>query len=333
MTGLDAAAVKAAFRRQRFAVREAEADGVRYLYGDRHRWTKLATLISHMGLILFLIAGVVTWRFGDEQGLVVGEGDTLTVQPIGTPGLAARQELPVRGARLPRDRPGDRLHDRPRRLPERPGDRAQDDPGERSARRRRLHVPRERVRGGARAAHQRRRRQAAVGRPGAPDRHSRSPAVRNAGGAGPRHRPEPAPPASGRRDRRPAGRAVPGERRRDGRVADDRIPRQRRGRLDGRRGPPAERPRLLDRRPTVLGLRPADRQEGSRAGDRVDGVRAPDHRPRDHVLPAAAPGLGAARADRRRPARRPVRSLRRPRARVRAPARRSRRAPDSAPAG
>jgi len=29
----------------------------------------------------------VTWRFGDEQGLMVGEGDTLTVQPIGTPGL------------------------------------------------------------------------------------------------------------------------------------------------------------------------------------------------------------------------------------------------------
>jgi cytochrome c biogenesis protein len=85
--GVDAAAVRAALRSQRFRVREAEVDGVRYLYGDRHRWTKLATLLSHMGLILFLIAGVVTWRFGDEQGLVVGEGDTLTVQPIGTPGL------------------------------------------------------------------------------------------------------------------------------------------------------------------------------------------------------------------------------------------------------
>src|SRR5439155_24855511 len=87
MTGVEAAAVGAVLRRQRFNVREAEVDGIRYLYGDRHRWTKLATLISHMGLILFLIAGVVTWQFGDEQGLVVAEGDTLTVQPIGTPGL------------------------------------------------------------------------------------------------------------------------------------------------------------------------------------------------------------------------------------------------------
>ena len=87
LTGLDAPAIVAALRRHRFKVREAEADGVRYVYGDRNRWTKLATLLSHMGLILFLVAGVVTWRFGDEQGLVVGEGDTLTVQPIGTPGL------------------------------------------------------------------------------------------------------------------------------------------------------------------------------------------------------------------------------------------------------
>jgi cytochrome c biogenesis protein len=87
MTGLDAAAVRAALRGRRFAVREAEVDGTRYLYGDRNRWTKLATLLSHLGLILFLVAGVVTWRFGDEQGLVVAEGDSLTVQPIGTPGL------------------------------------------------------------------------------------------------------------------------------------------------------------------------------------------------------------------------------------------------------
>ena len=87
MTGVDAPAVRAALRRRRFVVRETEIDGVHYLYGDRHRWVKLATLISHLGLILFLVAAVVTWQLGDEQGLVVAEGDSLTVQPIGTPGL------------------------------------------------------------------------------------------------------------------------------------------------------------------------------------------------------------------------------------------------------
>jgi cytochrome c biogenesis protein len=84
---LDAGAVRRALRRHRFTVRTAEVDGVAYVYGDRNRWTKLATLISHLGLILFLVAAAVTSRFGDEQGLVVAEGDTLTVQPIGTPGL------------------------------------------------------------------------------------------------------------------------------------------------------------------------------------------------------------------------------------------------------
>jgi cytochrome c biogenesis protein len=87
-SGLDEAGVRGALRRQRFSIRSADGPGgERFLYGDRHRWTKLATLVSHLGLILFLVAGLVTARFGDEQGLVVAEGDTLTVQPIGTPGL------------------------------------------------------------------------------------------------------------------------------------------------------------------------------------------------------------------------------------------------------
>ena len=82
------AALVSGLRRRLFTIREAaSADGTRFVYGDRNRWTKLATLVSHLGLILFLIAGLVTARLGDEQGLVVAEGDTLTVQPIGTPGL------------------------------------------------------------------------------------------------------------------------------------------------------------------------------------------------------------------------------------------------------
>ena len=65
----------------------------RYLYGDRHRYTKLATLFTHAGLIVFLIAAAVTSRLGDEQGLVVPEGSSLTVQPIGTPGLLLVKNL------------------------------------------------------------------------------------------------------------------------------------------------------------------------------------------------------------------------------------------------
>src|SRR4029077_6851726 len=85
--GLSEAVVVGVLRRHRFRVPRGAGDGASYLYGDRHRWVKMATLLTHLGLILFLIAAAVTSRFGDEQGVVVGEGGALTAQPIGTPGL------------------------------------------------------------------------------------------------------------------------------------------------------------------------------------------------------------------------------------------------------
>jgi cytochrome c biogenesis protein len=106
--GLTSEAVRRALRRHRLSVREETGpDGARYLYGDRNRWTKLATLVSHLGLILFLVAGLVTARFGDEQGLVVAEGDTLTVQPIGTPGLLLVQNLAFEAPGLETGTPSD----------------------------------------------------------------------------------------------------------------------------------------------------------------------------------------------------------------------------------
>ncbi len=92
--GLTADAARKVLRRRRFAVRvEAVEDGTTWIYGDRNRWSKLATLVSHLGLILFLVAGLVTAKLGDQQGLVVAQGDTLSVQPIGTPGLLLVQNL------------------------------------------------------------------------------------------------------------------------------------------------------------------------------------------------------------------------------------------------
>jgi cytochrome c biogenesis protein len=88
MSGVPADAVAAVLRGRGFRVREADGEGgARYLYGDRHQYTKMATLLTHLGLILFLLAAAVTSRFGEELGLVVPEGESLTVQAIGTPGL------------------------------------------------------------------------------------------------------------------------------------------------------------------------------------------------------------------------------------------------------
>jgi cytochrome c biogenesis protein len=93
LAGVSAPDAARVLRRHRFAVRQEAVDGVTYLYGDRNRWTKLATLFSHAGLVLFLVAAAVTSRFGDEQGLVVAEGESMTVQPIGTPGLLLVRNL------------------------------------------------------------------------------------------------------------------------------------------------------------------------------------------------------------------------------------------------
>lgn len=94
MDGVDAAAVAGIVRRHGFRVRqETDDDGAVHVYGDRHQYTKMATLLTHLGLILFLVAAAVTASFGDEQGLVVPEGESLTVQPIGTPGLLLVKNL------------------------------------------------------------------------------------------------------------------------------------------------------------------------------------------------------------------------------------------------
>lgn len=94
MDGIGPEAVHGVLRASGFRVREAATpDGTRFLYGDRHQYTKLATLLTHAGLVTFLIAAAVTSRLGDEQGLVVPEGSSLTVQPIGTPGLLLVKNL------------------------------------------------------------------------------------------------------------------------------------------------------------------------------------------------------------------------------------------------
>jgi cytochrome c biogenesis protein len=94
MTGVAAEDLARVVRGRGFKVQqERTEDGAIHVYGDRHQYTKMATLFTHLGLILFLIAAGVTSRFGDELGLVVPEGESLTVQPIGTPGLLLVKNL------------------------------------------------------------------------------------------------------------------------------------------------------------------------------------------------------------------------------------------------
>ena len=80
-------AVQEAFRRRRFRrQRSVTADGATHIYGDRNQYQKLATLLTHAGLVLFLAGGAVTVAAGFETVVFVGEEETAPVRSVGTPG-------------------------------------------------------------------------------------------------------------------------------------------------------------------------------------------------------------------------------------------------------
>ena len=80
-------AVQAAFGKRHFRRRRVvEADGITYVYGDRNQYQKLATLLTHAGLVLFLAGGAITVAAGFETVIFVGEGGSAPVQAVGTPG-------------------------------------------------------------------------------------------------------------------------------------------------------------------------------------------------------------------------------------------------------
>lgn len=85
---LSADELTSALRGKRYKVRRALAEdgSVTWIYGDRNQYMKMATLLTHLGLILFLTGGAVTAAVGFETVVFVGEGQTAPIQPVGTPG-------------------------------------------------------------------------------------------------------------------------------------------------------------------------------------------------------------------------------------------------------
>jgi len=92
-----------ALRSQHFKVRSALSDDEDelHLYGVRNQYMKLSTLLTHLGLVLFLVAGAVTVTFGYETVLFVGNGDTAPVQPVGTPHNLLVKNVQFSAPRLP----------------------------------------------------------------------------------------------------------------------------------------------------------------------------------------------------------------------------------------
>jgi cytochrome c biogenesis protein len=101
MHGVTPEAAAAVLRRRRFHVRTATAGDATYLYADRNRWPRLATLLTHAGLVLFIAAAAVSGRFGFEAGLLIPQGEAVPVERLGTPGNLVVKNEGFSAPRLP----------------------------------------------------------------------------------------------------------------------------------------------------------------------------------------------------------------------------------------
>jgi cytochrome c biogenesis protein len=86
-----AQALREALKGSRYKVREETATDkdsatpLLHLYGDKNQYSKLFTVFTHLGLILFLAGAAVTTGLGFETVVFLGEGQTAPVQSVGTP--------------------------------------------------------------------------------------------------------------------------------------------------------------------------------------------------------------------------------------------------------
>lgn len=96
-----AVAVRQALTRRGYRVRDAERDGAVFLYGDRNRYGRLATLLTHTGLVAFLVGGAVTGTLGYETVVFLADGQSAPVRSVGTPGNLLVKNLGFAAPRNP----------------------------------------------------------------------------------------------------------------------------------------------------------------------------------------------------------------------------------------
>ena len=77
--------LESALRRQRYAVERYQEGETTYLFADRFQVAQLATFVSHLALIMFLAAALVSRFSGFSNGMMIAEGSTGPVFPLTHP--------------------------------------------------------------------------------------------------------------------------------------------------------------------------------------------------------------------------------------------------------
>ncbi len=74
--------LESGLRRQRYAVERYQEGETVYLFADRFQFAQLATFVSHLAIIIFLAAALVSRFSGFSNGLMLAEGTTGPVFPL-----------------------------------------------------------------------------------------------------------------------------------------------------------------------------------------------------------------------------------------------------------
>jgi cytochrome c biogenesis protein len=72
----------AALQRSRYRVERVEEEGAIYLFADRFAWAQVGSLLTHVAVIVFILAAVVSKADAFESPLFLAEDTTLPVFPV-----------------------------------------------------------------------------------------------------------------------------------------------------------------------------------------------------------------------------------------------------------
>lgn len=98
LTGVEPERLEKALRKARYTVDRFEDGEATYLFADRFAWAQLGTLFTHVAVVVFIAAAVVSRIDSFENGLFLSEGSTLPVFPVSDPNQIQVELLDAHGS-------------------------------------------------------------------------------------------------------------------------------------------------------------------------------------------------------------------------------------------
>lgn len=98
LEGVEAGELERALRKARYTVDRYEEQDATYLFADRFAWAQLGTLFTHIAVVVFIAAAIVSRIDSFENGLFLAEGSSLPVFPVSDPNQIQVELLDTHGS-------------------------------------------------------------------------------------------------------------------------------------------------------------------------------------------------------------------------------------------